>query len=115
MAYLKDLIEFVDKKIVEHGDLTINAMFDNPKSYRGNYCDLALSCDLYSTQKLSELSELLKNCVGIIVHGYKGGEFRIEKYCDVYLSPDYGLMTGEMLTCMLLEILIREAGGVTNG
>jgi hypothetical protein len=58
---------------------------ENPHSYRGYYCDLAFE----RTDKITsvkEVLELCQNAMGEIFHGWKGGEYAMNKNTLIWVS-----------------------------
>jgi hypothetical protein len=89
-------------------DLTLSPGFDHPHSYRGNYFDLAF-IERESTTVAESLAACLK-AYGTTYQGWKGGDFTMGEYSDVYLVPDVG-RTGEPITKLGMKWVTREAQG----
>lgn len=60
--------------------------FDNPHSYRGYYCDLAF--ERLSDRRITAAFTLalLKDTMGRIFHGYKGGEYMMGESTPVWFA-----------------------------
>lgn len=72
-----------------------------PHSYRGYYECLAF--EPKSDVKVADSLELARKCLGKTFHGYKGGQYLMNEYTDVYLAR-YG-STGSELSVPILEIM----------
>jgi hypothetical protein len=97
-------------------EVRIDFAADHPgdlDSYRGYYEDLAIG---YSHEEctVGGLLQRLKNAVGEVFEGYKGGEYQMNKNTAVWVA-DYG-STGRAITgvrgskSMDVILLITEAG-----
>lgn len=63
---------------------------DGLDSWRGNYCELALSFDSKGqAMKLGEFISLLKSAIGKTYTGYKGGDFVMSKHTPIWVA-NYG-------------------------
>ena len=59
-------------------------------SWRGSYCELAISFDSDGApMKLSEFISLLKSAIGKTYKGYKGGEYTMSKHTPIWVA-NYG-------------------------
>lgn len=98
---LKDLITFLEKR---DPDLIVPIGFAKPHSYRGYYDDLAFE----PAERVTVASMLAcaKEAVGRTYIGYKGGEFRMSEYTEVWLA-EYG-DTGEGIGPVLLGYMVGE-------
>ena len=98
---LKELIETLEKhpadKIVRRG-------FNRPHSYRGYYDQLAFEPSENVT--VGEMLKCAKDSLGKTFTGYKGGEYEMGEYTDVWLS-EYGT-TGEGIGKTLLAYMLGE-------
>ena len=69
--------------------------FDNPHSYRGDYEQLAVEpCE---NVPVEYMISILEDALGKQFTGYKGGEFTMYGYVDVYLS-EYGVNSRQVIT-----------------
>ena len=98
---LKELIEILEdedpKKILKLG-------FSSPHSYRGYYEELAFEPE--ENISVGEMLEIAKKCIGEKFYGYKGGEFIMDEYSDVWLA-EWGY-TGETLGPILLRFMLNN-------
>jgi hypothetical protein len=64
-------------------------------SYRGYYCDLALSYDDREDEAMDagELLDVLKKADGQVFTGYKGGDYRMDRSTPVWVA-NYGRSHG---------------------
>lgn len=98
---LGELIAFLEKQDQEIIPLL---GFHNPHSYRGNYHDLAFEPTV--DKKISELLAIAKSALGETYIGWKGGEFRMDNFSDVWLA-NRGC-SGEPLSLPLLKLLCGQ-------
>lgn len=98
---LKDLIERLEQEPYEN---TIRNGFGHSMSYRGDYSQLAFAPAQYVT--VGSMLEEAKRAVGETYYGYKGGEFVMDEYTDVYIA-EYG-STGEQIGKMLLDYMLAD-------
>lgn len=96
--FLKELINYLEKK-----DPTIAAAlgFCCPHSYRGYYTELAFIPEKNTT--VGEMLKCAKDALGSTYQGWKGGEFTMDEYTDVYLA-EYG-DTGDSIGLILLDFM----------
>ncbi len=98
---LGELIKTLEKappeKIVPHG-------FGTPDSYRGYYEQLA-----FEPRKNVTVGEMLayaKSALGQTFQGYKGGEYLMTEWTDVWIA-EYG-DTGEPIGPTLLQYMVGD-------
>ncbi len=98
---LKNLITFLEQR---DPNLIVPIGFAKPQSYRGFYDDLAFE----PAQNVTVASMLAyaKEAVGRVYIGWKGGEFRMSEYTEVWLA-EYG-DTGEGIGPILLGYMVGE-------
>lgn len=102
---LGDLIEMlreVDPAVV------VPLGFGNPHSYRGYYERLAFERRENAT--VGEMLAEAESALGKTFQGYKGGEYRMDTFSDVYLA-EYGCV-GEEIGPTFLRLLL-SAGSTT--
>ncbi|KKL22006.1 hypothetical protein LCGC14_2439710 [marine sediment metagenome] len=99
--YLEELIERLEQ---EDPDLILPLGFSYPHSYRGFYEQLAFQPVKYIF--VCTMLESARNAIGQVFTGYKGGEYKMNEYSDVWLS-EYG-STGETIGPILLDLLIKQ-------
>ena len=59
-------------------------------SWRGSYSELALNFNTEGQEmKVSDFLKMLKECIGKEFTGYKGGEFKMNKYTPIWVA-NYG-------------------------
>jgi hypothetical protein len=101
MATLIEVIEFLEqqdaRKVLPHG-------FKRPHSYRGYYEKLAF--EPAENVSIGDMWECAKFANGREFSGYKGGEYLMGDYTDVYLA-NYG-ECGESLSLLTLKSMIYE-------
>jgi hypothetical protein len=98
---LGSLISILER---ENPDKVVRNGFRNPHSYRGYYECLAFepAKDITVREMLVDAKYALNN----VFTGYKGGEFRMDEYTDVYIAP-YG-NTGDEMGRMLLNYMLND-------
>jgi hypothetical protein len=101
MMYLKELIEFLAEceptKEVKLG-------FGSPHSYRGYYQDLAF--EPASNTTVGAMLTAAKDSLGRTFTGYKGGDYTMSEYTDIWLA-EWG-STGEGIGPVLLKFMLGE-------
>ena len=65
------------------------ALPDSIDSSRGSYSELALGFSFDGEQKVAQLLEICRAAIGSTYTGYKGGEFVMELYTEVWVD-NYG-------------------------
>lgn len=99
--YLIELIEFLEK---QDQDIIVPMGFNNPHSYRGDY-----SCLAFEPKKNVTIGDMLKDArksIGSIHRGWKGGDYIMSEYTDVYLAETG--KTGDAIGCVLLSYMLGE-------
>lgn len=86
------------------GNKVVPLGFDYPHSWRGDYAQLS-----FSPKENVKVSDMLKDAKRGLVEafeGYKGGEYRMNKYTTVYLAPygECGEELGELSLNYILGI-----------
>lgn len=98
---LAHLIEFLEK---QDSDTPVKMGFNNPHSYRGYYSELAFEpCE---NTTVGEMLECAKSANGATYHGWKGGEYEMSDWSDVYLAQEGS--TGEGIGHVLLKYMVGE-------
>lgn len=97
LELIKELEKHDPKRIILNG-------FHNPHSYRGFYECLAF--EPKTTAVVGEMLKCAKEALGATYVGYKGGEFKMGPYTDVYLA-NWG-ETGEELGPLLLSYMLKD-------
>ena len=98
---LKELIDFLESK---DPTIILPLGFNNPDSYRGYYEELA-----FEPAENISIGEMLKcaiEALGSTYTGYKGGEYTMGEYTDVYLA-NWG-ETGESIGPVLLNLMVKS-------
>lgn len=98
---LGELINFLKEK---DKNKVVPLGFHNPHSYRGYYVCLAFEPTTNIT--IGKMLEIAEEALGKTFQGYKGGDFLMEEFSDVYISA-YG-NCGEPLSLMLMTFLVGE-------
>ncbi len=98
---LGDLIERLKKEPKEN---VIRKGFGRAMSYRGDYSQLAFDpCENVTVASMLEEAE---SALGKTFEGYKGGDFVMNEYTDVYIA-NYGCC-GDELGFMLLDYILED-------
>ena len=85
--------------------------FDAPHSYRGYYDELAF--EPCAPAKVGEMLAAAKSAVGATFEGWKGGEFTMHEYTDVWLAVMGSC--GEQLGPRLLGYMLRDVAEAPEG
>ena len=107
-----NLRELIDRLELEDPDLIIPNAFNDPHSYRGYYQELSFEPGA-GPVTIHQLLQLVKSCLGQVFIGYKGGDFKMHEFTDVYLA-NFG-QCGDMLSMGHLEAMIQEAHQIPLG
>lgn len=93
-------------KALEAADQTrvVPRGFSNPHSYRGYYQDLAF--EAASNITVAEMLAAARGALGQTFEGYKGGEYKMGEYTEVWLAA-YGCC-GESIGPTLLSYMLGE-------
>jgi hypothetical protein len=78
--------------------------FSNPHSYRGYYDELAFEPQEDTT--VGEMLDWAKSAVGATYTGYKGGEYTMSEWTEVWLAT-YG-QGGEGIGGVLLDYMVGK-------
>ena len=97
---LEELIKRLEQ---EDSNKIVSLGFDNPHSYRGYYSDLAFTPAKNMT--VGKMLECAKWALGSTYTGYKGGDFTMNKYTEVWLAH-YG-DCGESIGHVLLDYMFN--------
>lgn len=70
--------------------------------YRGYYEDLALN---YSNEDktVKEVLQILKDTIGKVYTGYKGGEYKMQRFTRVWAARDSGNCSNMKITSVFLD------------
>lgn len=82
--YLHEVIEILTEECNKTPDLVLSFGFGNPHSWRGDYCDLAF--EPKENVPIKEMLSDAKKCIGMTFTGYKGGEFTMADYTQVWFD-----------------------------
>ena len=83
-------------------DLRVPLGFTSPHSYRGYYTDLAFEPE--EDTSVWQMLDCAKSALGQTFRGYKGGEYTMSGYTDVWLAF-YG-SSGETIGPVLLGYML---------
>jgi hypothetical protein len=99
--YLQNLIN-----LLEAADPTqvVPMGFHNPHSYRGYYRDLAF--EPKEGAAVSEMLDCAKSALGTTYQGYKGGDFVMSEYTEVWLANEGD--TGESIGPVLMNYMLNN-------
>jgi len=80
---LRDLIDELSK---HPADQVVPMGFHNPHSHRGDYSELAF--EPRSRTTVGEMLDAARSAVGTTYEGWKGGEFTMNEWTQVYLATE---------------------------
>ena len=100
--YLSELIERLEK---EDPDLVLSPGWHNPHSWRGSYSELAFEPKDAAT--VAECLAAAREADGSTYQGWKGGDYTMHSYCEVYLAQRGEI--GDAMSDLLLTLLIEKA------
>lgn len=80
--------------------------FDDAFSYRGDYAQLGVR--RAASVSVATMLEVLEGALDRTMHGYKGGEYVMHDYVDVYLVDDHS-SCGEQLGPTFMQTLLASA------
>ncbi|RSN26520.1 hypothetical protein DMC63_01405 [Streptomyces sp. WAC 05977] len=104
---LADLIVRLEREHEAHPDKRVRTGFHRPQSYRGDYMDLAF--EVTHDVPVKDMLDTARQALGETFQGWKGGDYTMGEYTQVWLIPESG-DCGESLGAVLLELLLaREA------
>lgn len=94
--------ELIKRLEVEQQNQIVPMGFDSPHSYRGDYYCLAF--EPAENISVAEMLKCAKEALNSTFDGYKGGEFEMTEYTDVYLATygDCGEGIGDILLNYML-------------
>lgn len=95
----------IDRLSQEDPNKTLKIGFTNPHSYRGYYEDLAFC--VAENVTVGQMLADARSAVGTIYQGWKGGDYRMEEYSQVWLVSERG-DNGESLGALLLEYMLSQ-------
>ena len=98
---LRELIDFLTDK---DADIVAKIGFANPHSYRGYYDELAF--EPAENVTVGKMLESAKKALGTTYCGWKGGDFKMEEYTDVWLAVEG--RCGEGIGPTLLLYMVGE-------
>jgi len=98
---LGELIEYLESK---DSTIVVKMGFSEPHSYRGDYANLAFEPCKNTT--VGKMLECAKSALNKVYTGYKGGEFTMREYVDVYIA-EYGYL-GEQVGKILLDYMTES-------
>lgn len=98
---LGELIKILEE--YENQNKKVKIGFGKPLSYRGNYADIAFEPQRDIT--VAEMLENVKFALGKTLTGYKGGEFKMDKYTQCWVAKwgETGTGVGKVLLAYMLE------------
>lgn len=79
--------------------------FDSPHSYRGDYYDLAF--EIAQNVTVAEMLASAESALGATFQGWKGGDYTMSKYTEVWLVEQGGCC-GESLGSVLLALMLQD-------
>lgn len=100
---LEELLEFL--RAHDRAGIT-KIRFVNPHSFRGYYDALAFEV-LDETGTIGEMVDLVQSCLGKTFEGYKGGNFKMQEFTDVWLA-NCGSGGGQKIGLLLMEFIVGE-------
>jgi hypothetical protein len=100
--HLGELIERLER---EDPDLVLTPGWHNPHSWRGSYSEVAFEPKPSAT--VAECLAAAREADGSTYTGWKGGEYQMGTWCDVYLAEQGRI--GDAMSGLLLDLLIAAA------
>jgi hypothetical protein len=100
-VYLGELIAFLEAR---DPAIVVPMGFHEPHSYRGDYFCLAF--EPLPNTTVGAMLACAREALGKTYQGYKGGDYVMKEYTNVYLS-EYGT-TGEEIGPILLQYMVGE-------
>ena len=100
--YLGELIQKLEEA---DPNLTVRMGFGSPHSYRGYYDELAF--EPAPNVPVGSMLKAARSALGKTFTGYKGGEFTMDKYTNVWISR-YGEASGQTIGPILLGYMLGE-------
>ncbi len=100
---LQDLIDALAAADQEH---VAPLGFAEPMSYRGDYSQLAFAPTKNVT--VASMLQHARSALGQTFEGYKGGEFKMDKWTDCYIN-EYGESGGDRIGPVLVAYLTGRA------
>lgn len=97
--YLGELISALEQC---NPDRVLPVGFAHPHSHRGSYEQLAF--EMRENVTVGSMLEAARTALGNTYEGYKGGDYTMHEYSEVYLA-DYG-RPGEELSHLLLRFML---------
>jgi hypothetical protein len=91
--------------------LTVRHGWDCAFSYRGDYSQLAVR--QAENVPVTRMARVLLDSVDQIMQGYKGGDYRMHEYVDVYLVEDRS-SCGEQIGPLLLKYMLADSARETE-
>lgn len=76
-----------------------------PHSFRGDYMDLAF--EPCTDAKVADILDVLRSAVGETFQGYKGGDYSMDRYSQVWVAP-YGSSGADCIGPLLLHFLVVQ-------
>lgn len=98
---LEELIAFLSQR---DPSIVVPLGFHEPHSYRGDYSELAF--EPLENTTVGAMLECAKSALGQTFEGYKGGDYKMERWARVNIS-EYGT-TGEEIGPILLRYMVGE-------
>lgn len=96
------LMEIVERLRKEPLDKVVPLGWDEAYSWRGDYAELAVNA---AKDVVGDMISVLENANGATFTGYKGGEYKMGNFTDVYLDR-YGECPGNKISYYLLEFML---------
>ncbi|WP_305012358.1 hypothetical protein [Hymenobacter mellowenesis] len=93
------MIEFLE---TQNPNKFVPMGFHNPHSYRGYYSELAF--EPVEKVTVGKMLECAKEALRNTYEGWKGGDFTMNSYTDVYLAEEGS--TGEEISEILLKYMV---------
>jgi hypothetical protein len=104
---LADLITRLEREHEAHPGKHVRTGFHRAQSYRGYYHDLAF--EIAHDVTVTAMLDTARQALGATFQGWKGGDYTMGEYTQVWLIPEPG-DCGESLGAVLLELLLAQAG-----
>ena len=94
--------ELIERLEAADPDRIVRVGFSNPHSYRGHYVELAF--EPAENVTVASMLEAARSALGSTYEGWKGGDFTMHEYTDVWLAIEG--RTGEGIGPTLLDYML---------
>lgn len=103
---LGELIARLEREYQQHPQKRIKIGFTHPHSYRGYYEQLAV--EHAQGVAVGDMLAAAQSALGRTFQGWKGGDYEMRDYTEVWLVQEEGSSAGESLGAVLLELMLAQ-------